>query len=525
MVARINQSPLLLALLAWAGALLVLAPAALAFNDPGFMDAYYYYHVAVSLATGRGFVEDVIWNYLADPVGVPQPSNLYWMPLVPIVAAPFISVLGESFRAAQAPFVLLSAAVPAVTAVVGRRVLGGLWPGVAAGALVLFGGYYFVYWVAIDAFALFGLAGMAVFLATAALASAKSVRRHELLLAVGLGLATAAAHLARADGPLLLASAIVTLGVVGRPGTLIVRIRLGSIAVAAYVACILPWLVRNVAVAGTPLPGGGARTLFLREYNEIFSYGLSIGPEWYFSQGFGPLLEAKLLAALRNLGVLFGLEYWLVPFAVVGWLALRRDRRFVAALVYGVILYLVMTLLFTFPSGRGSMLHSSVALLPWLAIAAVRGIAVAVDWIASRLRHWNVPLATRNFTLIFVLCSAAVSVYLAIEQAAGWGSQVEVYRDLSDTVYAAGPTALPMLLNPPGWWYATRRPAIEAPSNGPTAALAAADRYGATHLIIEPARARDWGPFLDADAWPGFRLIWEEGGYQVYELGPASGRK
>ena len=101
-----------------------------------------------------------------------------------------------------------------------------------------------------------------------------------------------------------------------------------------------------------------------------------------------------------------------------------------AALVYGVLLYLAMSLVFTFPSGRGSMLHSGVALVPWLAMAAVEGVQVAVVWVAARLPHWNPPVAYRNFSIIFLLLSAAMCAYLTGEQARDWEKQVAGYRAL-----------------------------------------------------------------------------------------------
>ncbi len=55
-------------------------------SSPGYMDAEYYYSVAVQLKEGMGFNEMIIWNFLDDPAGLPHPSNGYWMPLPSILA-------------------------------------------------------------------------------------------------------------------------------------------------------------------------------------------------------------------------------------------------------------------------------------------------------------------------------------------------------------------------------------------------------------------------------------------------------
>jgi len=516
--------------------LAALLPASLLFAEPGFIDAYYYFHVAANLAGHRGFTEDIIWTYLNDPEAITHPSNLYWMPLVSLVAAPFLAALGVSFRAAQIPLVILSAMVPAATALVTWRWFGGWLKPTAAAALVLFSGYYFVYWTAIDAFGLYALAAGGSFLATSSLLSGPLSPRRSLLLGAAMGISVAVAHLARADGPLLL---VTNLGLVllrqqggHQPQSIplsrsFASFRARSVpvmaAAATYLVAMSPWFLRNYLVTGTPLPGGGLQTMFLREYNDIFAYGIDFDLAYYLDQDKTELLAGKGAAALRNLGVLFGLEYWLIPFAVAGWLAaLRGGARdlFLPPLAYGVALYLIMTLVFTFPSGRGAMLHSGVALLPWLAMAAVNGVERAIHWAAGRRSHWVPTRAFRNFTGIFVAFAMGVSLYALVDQARNWSRQVDAYRELAPIIFADRPDAVPLLLNAPGWWYATGRPAIQTPSNGPDAALSAAARYGATHLVMEPAVPRAWEPFARAPASNSrFRAIGQaHGGYTIYRI-------
>ena len=56
-------------------------------TSPGYMDADYYYAGGLRLAEGKGFSEEIIWNFLDDPAGLPHPSHGYWMPMVSILAA------------------------------------------------------------------------------------------------------------------------------------------------------------------------------------------------------------------------------------------------------------------------------------------------------------------------------------------------------------------------------------------------------------------------------------------------------
>ncbi len=498
----------------WALGALLLLPAAFALSEPGFLDAYYYFHVAANLAAGLGFREDVIWNYLTIPSSLSHPSNYYWQPLTSVVAAPFMAVFGAGFRSAQLPMVLLSATVPTVTGLLAFRWSGSRLKAVTAAALVLFSWHYFPYWVALDTFALFALAAAAVFAATTSL-----LRQTEWKPCLLLGFGCAAAQLARADGPLLFVAAATTLAICGgraqRRGQLLAL----SLAGASYLLIMLPWIIRNIAVTGTPIPGGGLQTVFLREYNDLFSFGVALDAEWYLANGIAPIFTSKLAAALRNLGVIFGLQYWLLPFSAIGWWTHRRSHHLAPVLVYGVLLYLVMTVVFTFPGSRGAMLHSGAALLPWLGITCVEGLDRAVRWAANKLPHWNAAGGLPRVAALLVGLSAGLSFALVIERSPQWHAQTDAYRAVVDTVFADNAGAVPLLNNPPGWWYVTHRPALQNPSNGREAAFAAARMFGGTHLILEPDRSREWHEFAQSGgADPRLLPLSRQAGYIVYRL-------
>src|SRR5215212_8516562 len=76
---------------------------ALPLEHAGYMDASYAVHVGSNLATGRGLVQDIAWNYLDGAKPLPQPSNTYWLPLPSLLAGGSMSLFGVSYRAAQIP--------------------------------------------------------------------------------------------------------------------------------------------------------------------------------------------------------------------------------------------------------------------------------------------------------------------------------------------------------------------------------------------------------------------------------------
>src|SRR5574341_1391952 len=64
---------------------------------PGYMDADYYFAGGIRLATGKGFTEPYIWNYIGDPQSLPIPSHTYWMPLASMISAALLSIFSHYY--------------------------------------------------------------------------------------------------------------------------------------------------------------------------------------------------------------------------------------------------------------------------------------------------------------------------------------------------------------------------------------------------------------------------------------------
>src|SRR5690606_26093449 len=75
-------------------------------EQPGYMDAYYYYNAAHRLVSGDGLTDPYVWHYLDAPDALPAPSHTYWMPLQSLLAAGAMALGGATFGAAQVPSVL-----------------------------------------------------------------------------------------------------------------------------------------------------------------------------------------------------------------------------------------------------------------------------------------------------------------------------------------------------------------------------------------------------------------------------------
>src|SRR5215467_4296068 len=125
---------------------------------PGYMDADYYFAGGIQLATGKGFTEPYIWNYLADPKELPVPSHAYWMPLASIISAVGMWLTSQTtYAVGRFPFILLSACVPILTAALAFELSKSQLTAVTAGLLSVFSQYYAPFMPVPDNYAIYML--------------------------------------------------------------------------------------------------------------------------------------------------------------------------------------------------------------------------------------------------------------------------------------------------------------------------------------------------------------------------------
>jgi len=441
--------------------------------QPGYMDAYYYTVGAQQLATGRGFTEPFVWNYLNDPAGLPIPSHQYWMPLPSILAALSMWMGGMSFRAAQVPFMLLSALLAVIAYAVAWQTSASRRHAWAAAMLTIFSGFYMTYWSIPETFAPFAVLGSLSLWAMS--------RSQASCWGVVAGAFVGLAHLTRADGVLLLLPVLFI-----RPG----KSWRGVLWTAlGYAFAMSPWLIHNWTTTGRLLSIAGAKTLFLTNYDDLYSFGKTLDLSTYLSWGMGNVLLSKLDALWANLQTLVAVVgmIFLAPFAVIGFWRQRRDPLYQAAMVYGAALYLVMSLAFTFPGARGGMFHSGAALLPFIFAAALVGLDSVVGWAAARISTWEAVKARRGFTWELVGLAALVSVALYGLRVRGWNQADAVYASIGVSL-SGQPSVVVMVNDPPGYVYHTGQAAIAIPNGDMDTLLAAARRYGATWVVLDENR-------------------------------------
>jgi len=541
--------------------LLVRLIAAMPIQQPGYMDAYYYYVGAEALYRGLGFNEEFIWNFLDDPQGIPHPSYLYWPPFSSILAYLSFLVFGAaSYRAAQLPFILLSVTLPLITYYVSLQFVSGSVRGdtplsprpaglcpnrrhaMAAALFTTFSGFYTIYWASPDSFAPF-----AVTASLSLVAMGKGLRGDSPWWFALSGALAGLSHLTRADGVLLLA--VLPIAIIFKTRRMMApppsapsrhfpgATRLRSLALALFLAAagytlvMSPWFYRNCLAVGTPFPSAGTQTLFLRNYDEIFSYGRALTWQYYLSWGWGPILQSKFKAIGINLVRLVAenMLIFLAPFIVIGLWPLRRRLEYLPFFIYGSLLYLAMTLAFTFPGVRGGLFHSGGALLPFLFAAAMPGLDTVIAWIARHRPHWDVSLAQRMFTIGFIALAFTLSVFIYVRGVFGnqplapaWNQRDQVYADLAAWLDGnAPPEATVMVGNPPGFYYFSHRPGVVVPNEDVDTLLRVCDRYGVEFVILDQNRPHPLRKVYSGEAsHPRLLLCQTSGLAKIFQVVP-----
>jgi len=251
-----------------------------------------------------------------------------------------------------------------------------------------------------------------------------------------------------------------------------------------------PWFARNLAAIGTPLSPAGAKTLWLRTYDDLFCYGCDLSLRSYLEWGWLNILRSKVWAIGVN-GARFLAEdclVFLLPFVLVGLIRLRRRSSFVLATIYLILIYLAHSLAFTFPGPRGGFFHASTAALPFLFVAGAEGLETAVRW-AARRRHWDLRQAQMVFATAAVLAAVVLSVYASVPKLSTWRDADQVYLEIGAWLAQrdAGEATV-MVGNPPAFWYHTGHPSVVVPNAGVETLLAVADRYGVDYVTLDPNR-------------------------------------
>ncbi len=454
-------------------------------QSPGYMDADYYFATGQELSRGRGFIEPFIWNYLDNPSALSHPSHLYWPPLTSLIAALPMTFFGQTFRAAQIPFILMSALLPVIPAALALQIHGNRSWAWFSGLLALVPGFYLPYMLTTDVFVVYALIGAGFFYFTGR--GLRNGRNGAWLVS---GMMIGLAHLASADGLLFFLPALAAVSCSGER-----KLQRFTILISGYLFVMAPWFLRNHLIVGTLLPATGAKTLWLRSYPELFSYPSSnLTLRHFLSQGFGAILQARFAALWINLQRLIG-ENGLVmlgPLMIIGFRELWQAFETRLAAFYLVILFLTMSFVFPFAGSLGGLFHSSAAMMPLLWALVPAGLHRVIQWL-SHLRRWDEAQAQRLFAATIFGMTAILTVGLYVTKVIGIQSNTALWMGPKRTYDAAAETLAELnpdygivaINNPPGFYVSSKKGSVVIPYGGEAELHRVVDRFEVEWLVLD----------------------------------------
>ena len=465
---------------------------------PGYMDADAYYAGGRQLATGLGFTEPYLWNYLDNPVGLPHPSNAYWMPLASLLAAAGAVLFGPgSWTAARVGFLIVAASIPPLTAALAWSFTSRRNLALTSGVLAVFSAFYLPFLPVTDTFGLYMLFGGLFFLLLVRHVSNVTPAAF-LLSSFLLGILAGLMHLSRADGLLWLLLAILAVAFVlkkpdqHRPLFTVFAL---LVALSGYLLIMVPWFARNSTAFGALLSPGGTKMLWLTSYDQLFAYPASqLTSTAWMQSGLASIIKARVWSLGLNLGTTLAVqgEIFLLPLIALGLWHLRKDRRVQLAGLAWLLTIGAMTVLFPFAGARGGFFHSGAALQPvWWALSPL-GLERLIEW-GRRKRGWNAAQAGSVFrtalVALAVLLTAIIFWTRIIEANNGqaWDQENIAYSQVNKFLLSQGATCsdVVMVANPPGFYLASGNPAVAVPDEDISTLLAVAKKYNAVYLVLE----------------------------------------
>jgi hypothetical protein len=503
---------------------------------PGYLDSDYYYAGGIQLATGKGFTEPYLWNYLDGTTSLPHPSHSYWMPLASIVSAFGMWLTGQTtYASARLFFLLIAAVIPPLTAALAYTFSKRRDLSIASGLLAIFSVYHAPFVGVTDNFSLFMLFGGLYFIFATQLLQDPTCTRNWFLLGLFAGLMT----LSRSDGLLWLALTILFAfwrapkesflhftNYLHLRRTLVQVLRFSLFSLLGFLLIMSPWYGRNLSAYGSLMAPGGSRALWLANYDQTFVYPPTVlTKESFLALGWDHIIKDRMWALSNNLQSGFAAHGGIIlfPFIVAGIIYYWKDERVKLVSLAWLILFFIMTFVFPFAGARGAFFHAGAALQPmWWSLAPLGLESILVSLRKRGIGNDNNRVVFRSALIMVAMILTVYVVYLRLFTL-GWGEGEDANYPVIDQFLVKNGIEnddIVIVRNAPGYYLETGRSAISIPYGGEDAILKAADQFKADYFVLEPEAVLD--PIKDLFKNPEnnskFIYLGELDGAHIYRL-------
>jgi len=519
-------------LFVWFGGLVMVCLAAIFQTSPGYMDAEYYFAGGKLIWQGEAFREPFLWNYLADPKGLPATAFTYWMPLASVIAWLGMT-LGNSanFQIARLLFLILSSFIPPLTYALGWQIKGQRFTALFAALMAWFPMYYLAYLPTTDTFAIYMILG-SIWLILAGKVS--GLGKGGCFLS---GIISGLMHFARADGlfwMFIFFVMLVNAGIGKRrqqekdfPFDALI------LFLAGYLVVMGGWYGRNWMEYKTLFPPGNQRALFLHSYNDLFRYPASeLTFAYLLKDGVTPLIYDRLYAIGQNFQTLIAvqMQILLFPLFMLGYWKKRSEPIVLAGSIAWLVMFGLMSVVFPFAGWRGGYFHASAAFQPLVWCLASEGLGSFVNW-GVRKRGWNATQALQVFSVFILFFLLILTVYLYKVRVIGndlsqpvWEEsqkrQAQICHALRGVITGEERSEEAIMINNPiGFYLMCERSAVSVPVGGERAIQMVARQFEVRFLILESDHPAELADYFFAPRNTGLlTLIQNQPEWKIYRI-------
>ena len=310
-----------------------------------------------------------------------------------------------------------------------------------------------------------------------------------------LGVALGLTFLARNEA-IYIGLLVVTAAALRRRDGLAAFLRRLTPVVVGGLVVVGPWLLRDIAVFGTPLPGQALDNAFLTSNEQIFDYGSRPTLAGFLAQGPWGIGTHIIVAAAYNV-----FDVSLTPggpvtfIGAIGAFVLARRSKFGSTpLAYllgsGLLTLAIATYLFPVASLWGTFRHSAGPLIVGLVVASVLVTDRLVDSVRRR-RGWQRRNAWMAPFALALLAFAMTIVQLAflINSAKLTESSATAIATFLHEQPETADSRVPLITDKPIWLNMTSGlPTLALPAQTPDVVLELAHDQGAQLILLAEQR-------------------------------------
>jgi len=359
---------------------------------PRSLDEFYYLNVAKNLVDGKGLITNINWHYLLGIQALPAPSHSVWMPLTSFVCAASYFIFGKTYAGSRILILIISLFIPFITYKLAGIYNFNIYFKSSAALLSILSGWYLIYFVTADNFALYGTLVPLLFY---------FLHFRKKRFAVISGILCGLTYLSRSDGVIVFVSVLVCI-LFSRKFKL--KFAYIVIFIVSYFMMVFPWYMRNLQVFGSISPVA-SKMLCVKQYEDIFTPYKSLNFSRLLSNGILKEINRRISTLFKNSVMFVILNTYLflvVPFFIGVILCIKR-KIFTQYITYLILHITGLSILFPAQSLHGTFWHSSVAFLPLCAICIIAG----TEELLKKIKKDFIP--AYSFFIFFLIYSGIYS--------------------------------------------------------------------------------------------------------------------